>query len=265
MPAIQLARLKQQVSQLAEHFHNPATFVRQARDLFEFYASRAHRASQVGEPAPLIPAYRVPEQVLRHILLPLGDHIQAHPQSALVLADALWAQPQLEFRLLACNILGSIAPIDATSITDHLLTWNRENQEEALLDALASDGLRRMRTDAPEQFFPLVEGWLSSSKLRDQKLGLRALRALVVDAKFANLPVVYRLLGQSTHDVHTDLRRYLLDLLLPLAKRSPQETAYFLRQTLAKSPQSNTKWLVRRCLDSFPADIQHDLRAILKR
>jgi hypothetical protein len=52
-----------------------------------------------------------------------------------------------------------------------------------------------------------------------------------------------------------------LDALNALARRSPKETAYFLRQ-MAEIPNSpDAAWLIRRCLPEFPPEIQPGLRS----
>src|SRR3989304_215281 len=104
MPAIQLARLKIQSAQLSEDFVRPDKFVRGLRDLLELYADRTRRSGQFGEPAPLLPAFKVPAPVLRQVLKDLAPMATGDPQGGLALCEALWAEPFLEFRLLAAYL-----------------------------------------------------------------------------------------------------------------------------------------------------------------
>jgi len=265
MPAIKIVRLRRQAAQLAEHFSQPEVFIRKLEDLFEFYGSRSHRSGQVGAPPLTLPAYNVPDPVIRRILLELEEHAEAEPEKALALADALWEQATLEFRLLAANLLGKIPAAKHNRIIKRLKSWNEKNQEEILLETLATEGTARLRAEASEDFIHHVEIWLSKKKLNPRKLGLRALLAQLTDTSFQNLPLVYRLLEISIQDAPKELRPYLLDLIQPLAQRSPLETAYFLRQSLATSSNPIIPWLIRRSLKSFPDDVKENLRGAIKR
>jgi hypothetical protein len=60
--------------------------------------------------------------------------------------------------------------------------------------------------------------------------------------------------------LHADL----LDILEVLAIRSPEETSYFLRQTLYLPNSSDTPWLIRQVLHNFPPENQITLRREIK-
>jgi hypothetical protein len=265
MPAIQIARIRRQAAQLAEHFSQPEVFVHKLKDLFEFYGSPSHHSSQVGAPPLTLPAYNVPDPVIRRILLELEGHAEAEPEKALALADALWEKATLEFRLLAAKLVGKIPAAKHKRIIKRLNTWNDKNQEETLLETLANEGTASLRAEASEVFILHIETWLGKRKINPRKLGLRALLAQLTDTGFQNLPLVYRLLEISIQGAPKELRPYLLDLIQPLAQRSPLETAYFLRQNLATSSNPMIPWLIRRSLKSFPDDVKENLRGAIKR
>ena len=50
MPAIQLARLKIQISELLRFFDSPPDFIRELHAIYEFYADRTKRPGQSGKP-----------------------------------------------------------------------------------------------------------------------------------------------------------------------------------------------------------------------
>ena len=54
MPAIQLARLKIQVTELLKYFSVPKDFLRELHAMLDFYADRTRRSGQSGKPRPLI-------------------------------------------------------------------------------------------------------------------------------------------------------------------------------------------------------------------
>ncbi|MBW8009908.1 MAG: hypothetical protein FVQ83_01525 [Chloroflexi bacterium] len=69
-----------------------------------------------------------------------------------------------------------------------------------------------------------------------------------------------RPVGQETEE----LRPYILDAIQLYIQRSAKESAFFLRQNLDKPNPKTSRWLTRRCLELFPAEIQANLRAALK-
>jgi hypothetical protein len=114
--------------------------------------------------------------------------------------------------------------------------------------------------EAPGRFSQQVEDWLGDGDLSLQQLGLRALLPLM-EVDIHLLPVFYHLLAPFVRAVPPRLRPELLDVLRALARRSPKETAYFLRQGLETSSNPDTPWLVRQCLNDFPPEFQSSLRA----
>ena len=108
MPAIQPARLRQLSAELVNAFGSPPAFVRELHGLLDFYADRTRRPGQAGAPPPLIHTYRTPAPVIRQVIQDLTPLVADDPQNALVLADALWEEENLECRLLGIEILGMI-------------------------------------------------------------------------------------------------------------------------------------------------------------
>ena len=264
MPAIQLARLKIQVTELLTHFDEPAEFVRQFHDLLNFYADRTRRPGRSGKPKPLIQAYNVPRQVMRRIEGDLAPQVATEPEKALALADQLWADPWFECRLLAISILGML-PLDSPdTITERLQTWGKACRENALLDALLETGAASLRAESPDNFLLLVDHWLSSGDVPSRTIGLRALPALILNPKFENLPALYRLLSPLLREASSSLESDLQRAVRALGERSPQETAYYLRQILNTPHKAGLAVIVRRSLDVFPPEMERLLRATLR-
>ena len=264
MPAIQLARLKKQSAQLSDYFYQPERFVPHLRDMLDFYADHAHRPGQAGEPPPIIQAYHVPSPVLRQVMKDLTLYISIDPQAALALSDELWGQPIFECRHLAASILGSIPATHHEPILERIRNWIASEKEDALIEALLTSGLSRLRKESSGMYISLAEEWLNNPEQGVQSLGIRALRILTLDPAFDNLPHLFRLLTALVRDPSPELSQDLVSLLRELAGRSPQETAYFLQQNLESSVQVNTAWLIRQVLRDFPLDIQQRLRAELE-
>lgn len=264
MPAIQPALLRQQAALLVEHFADPPAYIRSLHYLLDFYADRARRPGQSGLPAPIISAYNVRPPVLRMILQELTPPASDEPENGLALCDALWAEPTLEFRLLAAMLLGQILPDPPERIITRLKTWLVPDLEFYLIEALMNHAFGRLRQEHPQAMIRLIQDWMESSKPLYQQLGLRALLPLVKNPQFENLPVFFRLVQPLALNVPPGLRPDLLDVLAALAHRSPQETAFFLRQILSFPDAADTAWLIRQLLNEFPTENQLMLRNVVQ-
>ena len=179
MPAIQLARLKIQVSEVLAHFTDPVEFLRALHNMLDFYADRTRRSGQSGKPKPLIRAYNVPRQVMRRIESDITPLVIADPENALLLADQLWADNWFECRLLAIAILGILPSDPADDIVERLQAWGKDCQDDALLETLLNRGAAPVRDELPDAYFSLVESWLSSGDIPSRKIGLRAMPAFI--------------------------------------------------------------------------------------
>jgi len=260
VPAIQPSLLRQQAIILADEFEDPPVFVRSLHHMLDYYADRARRPGQSGKPGPLMQAYKVRAPVLRQLLQELIAPAEAAPDQALALCDALWEQPFLEFRLLAARLLGQTAPVHPEPIIQRVTSWLRPDLEDHLVTELLTSSLERLRRENPEEIVQFIQLHLDSSDVFQAQLGLRALIPLINEPDYENLPVFFRLIHPYLRSVPGVLKPDVLDILEALARRSPPETAFFLRQTLEMPSAVDTPWLTRQVLPAFPPDIQKNLR-----
>jgi hypothetical protein len=264
MPAITPARLKIQVTQLVEGFGNPIEFVAELHDLLDFYADRTRKPGRGGPRMAQIRAYHVPKQVIRQIESLLTPKVAADEEAALALADSLWVEPWLECRLIGLYILWSVSLNPPGRIIDRIKKWGEECGVDHQLDSSLATGLVQLRKDAPARFFSLLESWIQSPKLATRRLGLRVIPPLVSEPDFVNLPVIFRLLlpFMQKEDLITDAD--LIAAISALAKRTPKETAYFLKQSLSLSDQPGVDVFIRRILDSFPEQDRDEMKVYLR-
>jgi hypothetical protein len=263
MPAIQPARMKIQVASLSEKTRQPEAFVRALHDLLDFYADRTYRPGQSGEPPPLLATYKPPAPVLRQIERETANFATSDPQAALVLIDALWAEPYIEFRLLAIILLGQIPPNPPEPVLERVQTWILSVPEDRLVDAIMNHGLSRLRKDFPTIYFQMIETWLKEEEVYSRRIGLRAIMSWLKDPKFENFPVIFQLLTPMIRLPPPSLRIDLVEVLHSLARRIPHETSYILRQNMSDD-RPDTAWIVRQVMGDFPSEIQNGLRAALR-
>lgn len=260
MPAIQLGRLKIQAARLANDFAQPAAFVSNLDGILDFYADRTHRSGQSGTPHPLLPSYNVPAPVLRQVIAELAPFVAANPQAGLNLADELWKRDNLECRLITASLLGLVPVEAAEGVVSRVQAWLQVETEPRLIEAMLRQGLAPIRREAAGRYMALLEAWLASPNLPEQEVGLRGMLPLLESKSFNNLPVVFRLLTPHVRLAQNRLRPALLSVISALIVRSPQETAYFLRQNLSTPESVDTPWIIRKVLRQFPPEVQVSLR-----
>lgn len=259
MPAIQLSRLNAQVVELATYFEDPKKFLLTLHNLLDFYADRTLRPGSVVEASPLLHSYQVAKPVLRQIERELIPHTQANPDQALALVDHLWQERWLETRLLAISILSHIPPDPVEHITDRVQEWAIECKEDQVVKLMASKGIERLRTEARDHYIDLLDAWFTSEEHGQTKAALLALPALITIDGFENLPLVYRWIAPLVRNVELEFRDLLVEIVVYLVKRSPQETAYFVRQAITSAENPQTAKLIRQTLEEFPEELKSGL------
>ncbi len=252
MPAIQLDRLERQIAALRDTLDEPHSLVRQLRELFAFYSDPARRAGQSGMPAPLLSIYHTPRQVVRLVTRRLSAWVQPLPERGLALCDALWETANLECRRVAAGVLGNLPLLVEDAVLERLEIWLEGTPEVAFRDEIISLATRNIRTGEAQAFVRWVEERLHAQEAQMQLTALQAARHWLDDPDFDNLPLVFRWLRLLSTDLPSNLRPEYADILQTLARRSPQETAYFLRSLVQAHNTPPMRLLVRRVLPSLP-------------
>jgi len=247
-----------------EHDSQPGDFLKELHNLLDFYADRTLRPRQVIESAPLLKSYQVARPVLRQIELELAKVVKADSETALTLADALWEQRWVETRLLAIATLGRVSPNPAERITDRAHEWGSSCKEEKIIRALSSIGIARLRTESRDEFVDMIESWLTSGNRPLEMIGLRALHALLEEDEFKNLPLVFRWIAPLVREADCEIRKDLVDTVIILARLSPKETIFFLRNSLEATSNPKTTKLIRRTLEDLPEELSATLRLELR-
>lgn len=261
MPAIQLDRLKKQVIVLSQYYDKPSTFIAQLRDLLSYYANRTYRQGQTGKAWPVMQAYRVPLPVLHQIVSALFQQANKNYLAILSLCDRLWLEPYLECRLLAALIIGQLPSDNFEPILERIKSWGQTTTDEAVLDALYSEGLKTLRNEYPDLVLELAKSLSTAPDLISQKSGIRLLFPLLDQPGFENMPVIFRLLTPLLLKAPIELTSDLLQAIQRLARLSPTETAYYLKQLMSSTIGLRTSVLIRQSLSAFPAELQNSLRA----
>lgn len=264
MPAINPPRLKIQASELIQSASDPDSFTRSYHEFLDYYADRTYRPGKVGKPPPLLRAYQVPKPVARAVDKELSLWAASNRDEALALADALWMEPYLEFRLTASSLIGQVFPLPVKSIYGRVELWIKPSTEERLVNALVNSGLIRILHEYQDLYVKQLDTWLRSRNSERNRLGLKACPALLARREFEDYPLLFKRLSKLIRSENSPLRNEILIVIEEFAARTPEETAFFLDQAL-KSAGDNPQiaWYVRNSLDFFPPDTRSALREVL--
>ena len=263
MPAIDLARLKKQAAQLADLFDQPAAFIRELREVLEFYVNRTLRTRDAVAISSTLPTYRTPSVILRRIESELSPLAAQNADQALELADELWDVGYLETHLLAAFLLGHISPKEDRLLA-RLTVWTQKVRDANVRTSLLTHSLTRLRKETPDHFLALVTEWLYPHREQFWSNGLQALLPLIKNPNFENLPPIFTIVEPIIIAAHTRLQKDIQNIIIALYQDAPTETSYFLKNLIKKSENPQTKVLLRRILPALPEGLQDNLKEMLK-
>src|SRR6185503_6860590 len=263
MPAIDLARLKKQTAQLADLFDQPSAFLREHREILDFYVNHSLRSQGVA-PSSVLPTSRTPAVVLRQIETELGSVAEKKPIQALELADALWDEGSLETKLLAAFLLGRIPPQEERLLA-RLTAWTQAVRDPNVRAALLTTSLTRLRKETPDLFLVLVKEWLHPARQRMWSNGVQALVPLISSADFDNLPPIFEIVEPIIKASPATLQYDLQELIIALFEASPDETTYFIQQILQGTKSRLPAVALRRMSPELPLELQASLREMLRK
>jgi len=264
MPAVNPTRLRFQIQDLLADFNRPPVFRRRLQELFSFYANRTLKFGDIPQQRSYLPAYHLPQPVVRQLKLDLNPVTKEQPSDALALADELWLDPYLEIRQIAIYILG-VTPVDQPDpILERLQGWLSPELDSTLSSDLFSTGTQYLQETFPSDWESFIQSLLSMKEPKMIAAGIAGLSEGIKNPSFKNLPAVFRLVSPFLRQPEPDLMRELINLIEALAEYAPTETAFFLRQSLSISDSPTTAQIVKGSLSFFPVDIQEDLKSSLK-
>lgn len=263
MPAVDLTRLRFQIEELFSFLEKPGFFHLHLKDLFSLYAHRALRIGDSARPSSMIPQYQLPDPVLRQIKLDLPKFLKEDNDNALSLADELWEDPYFEIKQLAIFILNHAAAKDPESVISRIKSWLIPDLDQIVVVELLSSGTQNLREIYPQTWETLMGSYLADEKPKMISFGLQGLTAGVERGSVLNLPAIYRMISPILQYPMEASYNKLIDLMEALSRRSPTETAFFLRQTVAISDSPETVRVIKQVLPFFPGEIQKDLRTLV--
>lgn len=246
-------------------YARPKEFHRQLVLLLEQHADLTIRASPAGQLLPpAVQSFHVPPLVIQHIERALLREVSADPAAAPALADELWNDAHLEVRQIAAGLLGMLPADMQDEGLRRIAAWAKPETDRQILGEVFNRGTVNIRRQAPLRWLETINLWISSSDPAYRRMGIMALQPLIEDRSFENLPAVFKAVSPLIQEYQDLYRSELRRTLIALSRRSPNETAYFLRQMISINSSPELIKLLRQCLPDFPEEVRSRLRTFLQ-
>jgi hypothetical protein len=263
MPAIDLTKLKQQSAELVLFYDQPDTFLKQFKDILEFYTNRTLRVNQVIQKSNL-PTYNTPRPVLFQIenaIEKLGDQ---YPDAAIKLTKALWDASFYEAQLLSAFILGTIPPALTISLLTSLPEKLYNTKDQGVKNALLTSSFARLRIENPQTMMLLIREWLNAPGQKTQTWGLFAFLPFVEQLGFDDLPQVFEILRPAIEGITPITQTDIQACINTTYRISPVETIHFLTDIFQNTKDQQVLRIFMRLIRGLPMEAQKNLGSIIK-
>ncbi len=264
MVAINLTRLNKELDALLQKYDSPQAFHKQLHHFLSFYHQYAHRQHKDSIPESFMRQYNLPKQIMPQLELTLRTKAHTSPEESFALIEELWNDEYFEARDLACFLLGQQKTEHASKVMAIVEDWLSQPQDRAVVASIFDKAIVGVLNTTPEMVSQLIKSLLSSKEIRRQNWGLIALNVFLPKASSNDLPMVYNLIRPFIAQSDLMVQARLTDLVEALAKRSPGEMAYLLKEVLADTEGAEIEQRLRRYLDFFEDDFSESIHAAIK-
>lgn len=262
MPPVDPNVVRERTTALAEQVADPAACLAGIRALLSDYADYAQRAAP--KPVPDQESqYKTPLPVLRAIVNALRAPLQADPALAWPLLTELWAGASVEERRLAAELAGLAAPGAPQAAIAFVETCLPTLSSISSLEALAELGLGPLMLADPATYLPLARRWVNFPYKWTRLFGVWALKPLVKDKKWDNVPNALEVIRSVMTDADAEVRQTAAELLRDLTPKSAAEINRFLRENAVR-PNNNTHAIIRIAMTKLTAEEQDELTRIMR-
>lgn len=264
MPAVDLSRLKIQIDGLIWRFTRPQEFTLELHNIFSFYADRVYRPGDLVLKKHIHQAYHVPPLVIRQMEHELRSRCEENPAAALTLADILWQENMLEPKLFAASLLGMLSSTQLEEVRSRIQSWSAEIKDSKVLKPMLGKSTAAIRRDQPEILLAVLKDWSSGQDLPRHRLTAYLIQILLAETAFENIPPVFEMLTGILQSHPQPLREVMLEIFGQLRKRSPAETAYFIRQTIRLGVSDAAASVLRKAIAEFDEPVRGSLLAEMR-
>jgi hypothetical protein len=263
MPAIDPAALRARTALLAERVYDPPALAAGVRALLDDYADRAHRVSPRLTGSAPSNSFKTPAPVARAIVSALRGFAKTSPHAALDMVKAIWAGGSREERRVAAELLGCAAPLIPDIALALIENWLPGLESGETADALAEHGLGPLMLADPALHLPNARRWAQSYHKWTRRFGLSALKPLLRDKAWDNVPGALEVVRSVMADPEPEVRAAASAVLRDLIPKSPVEAGRFLREQ-AERGDHNTHFIIRATLASLAPVAQTEINRIMR-
>ncbi len=264
MVAINLNRLARQLQDLREKFNQPEAFRAELHRFLSFYHQYSRRKHEDSIPKSFMRQYDLPIQIVPQLELSLRQLAQKETEQSFAVIEELWKDDYFEARDLACFILGQQAENQTERVVSLIDSWLSEPQDRAVVASIFKKACVGLLEFAPHQFSELTKNLLASKELRQQGYGLMALSIYLPKAHHNDLPGIYGMVRPFIAHSDLQLQSRLSELVRELAKQSPGEVAYLLKEVLADTEGAEIEQRLRSYLDFFEPRYAQSIQDAIK-
>jgi hypothetical protein len=261
MPSINLSRLRLQAYELAGLLADPPAFQKSLRALLEEHSHRLLRRGRSMAQRGALPAWDVPGLLIREVEASLLPVVKKNSEAALAAAGAIWPSGRLEEKQLAAFLIGlSRNPGEIRTL---LLEWLSGLEDPVVLQSLAAHACPPLWNSNGVLFRSDIRAWIEARVPSQRRFGWMALGAWTEEGTSESVFAAFELLPAVFAESDPEAIQLASDLLIRLAKYSPQETQGWISELSSKSLEQGRKFL-RRMLARLPEETAVFLRKVQK-
>ncbi len=265
MAAIDLTRLSRQIEALKTVSSDPIEFRNLLHETLQFYHRHSHRQHKDAVPASFMLVYNLPAQVLPQIEHGLSLKARQDPVETLALVDELWKDNHFEARDLAAHLLGQLPLTSKSEVYDRLERWLAAPLDRAVANSIFSKANQRLLSEDQVDWSAFIRKLLESPEARLQNNGLFGLSRLVEQAHSDQLPGFFSIIRPFLQNDQSLIQPNLSRVVEALARRSPSETTYLLKEVLSDTDGSAIESRVRSYLPFFDETASSGLLESIRR
>jgi hypothetical protein len=263
MPAIDVAQIRIEATQLLNFYNEPEAFAKEAREFFQAHSDPLFRRSPTVTVHAPLNSYGAPPMVMRTLIGGLRKVATSYPQYTLPVVQRLWADTVREQRLLAIELLGLIVNSSANEAETLMNRWIIELDDLELAEALAIHvggawilGDARVRLDR-------VREWVNSPQKHQRQFGVMSLLPLAKLRNFGDVALALSTLTGVMREDDTEIRKSVARVIREMSVRGPAETTRFL-STWADTIDKNTDWIIRHSVEKLDVETKEAVIGVLR-
>jgi len=264
MPAVDLTALNNRIQSMSLYRNNPETYIDKLEDLFGMYSSKE---IQLGENIPiqtLLPRLNVPNLVIEKVIETFPALASELPENALTILDALWDKEELEFKILAINLLLNLPSEMTDAINQRLPQWITSTDEE-LLHTVILTQFPFSHPATAKNLRLFIDNLFHSEATDLRGLAFRILAKVIEQNYFSDLPWVFNLITPFLEKASINTYRELNTVMNTLIKKSEIETTSFLCDLYTQSASPKARKYIRKIIPLFSVENQTYLLQVLQK